>query len=245
MKHSDSIKDISGALAKAQSEMGRVLRDKTAKVQTKTGGSYSFDYADLASVLDVVKPALTKHGIAVIQGVSTEAAAVIVETRLVHESGEWIESALTLKPDDMAPQKVGSAITYARRYALSSMVGVASEEDDDANAAEGNSRQIEPRHANGTGHAQTQTAKVKERVAAMREQVRDPKARKEAALKAFVRLGYTDDGVRADLATILGRTFPQGKDITLMNEHELEQLEARVAHLEATAKHGSDAQYAQ
>jgi hypothetical protein len=138
VKTSESIKGIAAALAAAQAEMGRVLKDKTARVTMKAGGAYSFDYADLATVLDVVKPALSKHGIAIVQAASLDAGQVVLETRLAHSSGEWIESSLAVKPEDTAPQKIGSAITYARRYALSCMVGVASEEDDDGNAAEGN-----------------------------------------------------------------------------------------------------------
>jgi ERF superfamily len=145
MKTSESIKDISAALAKAQGAMGPVIKDKTAKVQMKAGGAYSFDYADLASVLDVVRPALAANGIAIVQTPSVHEGQVVVETRLAHASGEWMESALSTKAEDLSPQKIGSAITYLRRYSLSCMVGVASEEDDDGNAAEGNRAQTSTR----------------------------------------------------------------------------------------------------
>jgi len=145
---SESVKTIAAALASAQAEMGKIVKDKTAKVQTKTGGSYSFDYADLASMLDVVKPALAKHSIALVQAASVSDGALVVDTRLLHASGEWIESSLAMKPDDTSPQKVGSAITYARRYSLACLVGVASEdEDDDGNAAQGNTAQVARRVA--------------------------------------------------------------------------------------------------
>jgi hypothetical protein len=221
MKTSDSIAKIADALAKAQIEMGRVVKDKTAKVQTKAGGSYSFDYADLASVLDVVKPALAKHGIAVVQAAALEGDKVNVETRLLHSSGEWIESALAVKPEDIAPQKIGSAITYARRYALSCMVGVASEEDDDGNAAEGNRATTETR-ANGTKHA-----KAAEDV---RAAMRTPTFRKQEAIKEINAMGLD---LRATLKSILDRTFPEGQEIRLNSEAELEKIEERIALLKA------------
>jgi hypothetical protein len=160
VKTSESIKGIAAALAAAQAEMGRVLKDKTARVTMKAGGAYSFDYADLATVLDVVKPALSKHGIAIVQAASLESGQVVLETRLAHSSGEWIESSLSVKPEDVAPQKIGSAITYARRYALSCMVGVASEEDDDGNAAEGNEARTVQRPASPPRPAAQTTAPV-------------------------------------------------------------------------------------
>lgn len=143
MTRSESIAKLAAALAAAQGEMTAIVKDKTAKVQTKAGGAYSFDYADLGSVLDAVKPALNKHGIALLQPGRVENDKVITETILAHSSGEWIASDFAVKPDDLSPQKVGSALTYGRRYALSAMIGVFSEEDDDGNAASGNERQVQ------------------------------------------------------------------------------------------------------
>lgn len=143
MTRSESIAKLAAALAAAQGEMTAIVKDKTAKVQTKSGASYSFDYADLGSVLDAVKPALNKHGIALLQPGRVEGDKVITETVLAHSSGEWISSEFAVKPDDLSPQKVGSALTYGRRYALSAMIGVFSEEDDDGNAASGNERTVQ------------------------------------------------------------------------------------------------------
>jgi hypothetical protein len=198
VKTSESIKEIAGALAKAQAEMGRVVKDKTAKVQMKTGGSYSFDYADLASVLDAVKPALAKHGIAVVQTAALEGDKVAVETRLIHASGEWLESTLAVKPEDVAPQKIGSAITYARRYALSCMVGVASEEDDDGNAAQGNHATTQararpaPPAANGSAHATTKAPA-------------SPEARKSDLKARMLKAGVPGAKIAEQLGEWLGR----------------------------------------
>lgn len=127
MTRSDSITAIAAALAKAQSEIAGASKDKT-------NPHFKSAYADLASVWDACRVALTKNGLAVLQPVSAEGAAVTVMTLLTHSSGEWIAGELTMTAQQNTPQGIGSCITYARRYALASMVGVAPD-DDDGNAA--------------------------------------------------------------------------------------------------------------
>ena len=90
----------------------------------------------MASVMDVARGPMTKNGIALIQGAFTNDARVTVRTRLIHTSGQWIESATSATAKDVDPQAVGSVITYLRRYSLSSMLAIATE-DDDGEAAQG------------------------------------------------------------------------------------------------------------
>jgi len=129
--HSASIAKLATALAVAQAGYTPLKASQTADAE-----KYSYNYADLAGVLDVVRPALAAQGIAILQGVSMQRPAgtsgllVIVETRLVHQSGEWIATTLKLPSGEIAPQKVGSLVTYLRRYGLLAMAGVASEDDD-------------------------------------------------------------------------------------------------------------------
>lgn len=91
-------------------------------------------YADLASVWDACREALSKNEIAIIQPLSGGPDTITITTILVHSSGESVYSALTLRPTKPDPQGIGSAATYGRRYGLAAMVGVAPE-DDDGNAA--------------------------------------------------------------------------------------------------------------
>lgn len=121
------------ALAKAQPEFKPVKRDKKVTVQTKTGGSYSFNYAPLESVLAAVQPALSKHGLSVIQILDDG----YLETLLAHESGGFVSGRIAL-PAGVDIQGLGSAITYLRRYALQALLGIAAEDDDDGNRAAGN-----------------------------------------------------------------------------------------------------------
>jgi hypothetical protein len=126
---------IAAALAKAQAEMTNPPKTKTAKVnrsKDKGGGfSHSYQYADLADVLDHVRGPLTKNGLAIIQIVTPG----MLITRLVHESGQMFESNYPLPTIAVDPQSMGSAITYARRYSLCPLLGIAGETDDDAKEA--------------------------------------------------------------------------------------------------------------
>ena len=127
MKTSDSIKEIATALSKAQAVIVGAVKDKT-------NPHFKSDYADLASVWDACRKPLTDNGLSVVQTASREEGGIGVTTILMHASGEWITDTLVMRPTKDDPQGAGSCITYARRYALAAMVGVA-QVDDDANAA--------------------------------------------------------------------------------------------------------------
>jgi hypothetical protein len=121
---SEQINELATALAEAQGEFPVIGKAQTAKL-----GSYSYRYADLSDLLSAVRPVLAKHGLAVSQPLQS-GAALILETILLHKSGQWLSSAYQVERHDK-PQEQGSAITYARRYALAALLGIAAEEDDD------------------------------------------------------------------------------------------------------------------
>lgn len=129
MNKSESIGALAGALSKAQAEIRGAVKD-TANPFFKS------KYADLSSVWEACREPLAKNGLSIVQTNRAGEGRVIVETLLMHASGEWISGELDMRPVKDDPQGVGSAITYARRYALAAMVGVAPE-DDDGNAASG------------------------------------------------------------------------------------------------------------
>src|SRR5690606_32805591 len=93
-------------------------------------------YADLAAIRDAVTPSLTKNGISIVQMTGEDNGRLIVKTRLMHSSGQWLQSEYPITNDINKPQAMGSALTYARRYSLAAICGIASEEDDDGNAAQ-------------------------------------------------------------------------------------------------------------
>lgn len=127
---------LNAALAAAQGEFPAIARARTAEVQTRTGGRYSYSYADLADVLHAVRPVLSKHGLAIVQILEPGPA---LRTELRHKDGAAVGDSFPLAwSQDGLPasdQALGSRLTYLRRYALCALLGVAGEEDDDARAA--------------------------------------------------------------------------------------------------------------
>lgn len=129
MQVSSTITELAKALTKAQAMM------KPVKA-TNENPYFKSKYADLAAVWESCRKPLTDNGLSVVQTTECVDGKVIIETVLLHESGEWISSQISLTPAKNDPQSIGSAITYGRRYSLSAMVGVCAEdEDDDAQKA--------------------------------------------------------------------------------------------------------------
>lgn len=138
MQHSEQIDKLAGALAKAQAAFTNPPRNREVQVRSDKG-SYSFAYATFDAILDVVRKPLTENELSYTQTVEfTEDGKPRVVTTLMHSSGQWIGSTLPLMLDRPGNQAFGSALTYAKRYALTALLGVAADEDDDANGADGN-----------------------------------------------------------------------------------------------------------
>lgn len=124
---SSSIAEITKALSKAQGQFDHAKKDVKNEF-------FKSRYADLASVIDVAKKPLSDNGLAVIQTTKLIEGRLSLITTLSHSSGEWIKGEYPINPTKNDPQGMGSAMTYARRYAFSAITGIASE-DDDGNAA--------------------------------------------------------------------------------------------------------------
>ena len=125
MKQSESITDLATALCLAQAEMGGAIKDSNNPF-------FKSSYADLTSVIKVIKEPFAKYGLSFVQLPVTSAGGngVGVSTMLMHKSGQWLQGEYLLPMDKVTPQGAGSAITYARRYALQSLVGIPSVDDD-------------------------------------------------------------------------------------------------------------------
>lgn len=191
LRSSDQIVELATALAKAQGVMRHPGKNKVAKVPTKTGGSYSYNYADLADVLDAVRGPFAANGLSVVQVPFNRSADVVgICTRIMHSSGQWIEGTLYMPCADSKPQTIGSAITYGRRYAISPMAGIASDDDDDGNAAQGHDSTTERRPGRGTTTAPKETVyePVEGQVSRPQSTLPPKHAR---VLAAFTELGVT------------------------------------------------------
>lgn len=128
MDKSDSIKELAGALAKAQAEIKAVAKDRT-------NPHFRNRYATLDAIVDAVRPVLAKQGLSVIQGVVNHADGFAVETTLLHSSGEWMRNSVPMMVGKQDAQGVGSALTYGRRYGISALLSLSTDEDDDGEAA--------------------------------------------------------------------------------------------------------------
>ena len=130
MNRSESIKELSLALSKAQLKFSHAKKDVYNQF-------FKTNYADLASVIDAAKKPLSDEGLAVSQIVDTdENGNIYVETILMHSSGEFISGKYPIRPTKTDPQSFGSAIAYARRYSFSSITGIAADDDDGEAASE-------------------------------------------------------------------------------------------------------------
>ena len=133
MRTSETIGALATAMALMQSEIENVTKDRVNTFFAKDPNSKP-TYATLAAVLDVCRPALAKHDLSVVQFPGNDGAMVTVTTRLMHKSGEWLESTCGAVPMKADAQQVGSVVTYLRRYSLAALCGV-TQDDDDGNAA--------------------------------------------------------------------------------------------------------------
>ena len=123
MNTSESIDEFATAMCKAQAEMG-------GAVKGSANPFFKSKFADLGSVMEAIRSPFAAHGLCFVQGTSYEGGCVSVTTRLMHVSGQWVESSLSVPLVKQDPQGVGSAISYAKRYSLQSLCGIPSVDDD-------------------------------------------------------------------------------------------------------------------
>ena len=219
---SESVAALAAALAKAQSEL--VNPEKSLMATIRTGrageGERSFRYAPLSSGLDIVRKTLGQHEIATLQTTAIDQTAGMVNltTTLAHASGEWIASDWPVCPiaETANPQRMGAALTYARRYALFTLVGIAGEDDLDAPdlcggpllAAERPFKAIDhqsrmPMRTPGDGHAHGGRAKLERPV------ILDPEQSGALREKLLTQLGNITS---ADLAAAWAREALSAKN---------------------------------
>lgn len=126
MNKSESIAALSAALAKAQGEFLAIAKNRSVKIQMKSGGSFNFKYADLEATINATRPALSKNELCVIQPITDNKLLTIIS----HSSGEYIESSMPL-PEQIGedPKQYGAKISYLRRYAYQSLLCVMADDD--------------------------------------------------------------------------------------------------------------------
>lgn len=135
---SATIGELAKALATAQGSMH-------AAKKSKTNPFHKNKYADLTDVWEAAKLPLSTNGLSVVQLPASENGYLMLTTMLMHSSGEWVRNTFKIKSKADTAQDMGGALTYARRYALASIIGNSSDEDDDGNSAQGLSTKSSPR----------------------------------------------------------------------------------------------------
>jgi hypothetical protein len=154
MQRSEQLNELAAALAEAQAEM-------RAAEMNATNPFLKNRYADLGSIIEAIRPAIGKHGLSFAQMPTFDGQVVTVETIILHASGQWLASDISLSIEGekglSLAQVMGKAITYLRRYGLSAMFGVYADKDEDGNGDGGDSARIAQPH---TATAQTVTGPV-------------------------------------------------------------------------------------
>lgn len=135
MNRSGSISALAAALAKAQQAFLPIKRTERVAFGANEKRR-AYNYAPLDEVINATRKALSDNELAIMQPTHVEDGKLFVETWLCHSSGEWVSCEMYVGDCNQTPQTEGSALTYKRRYSLTSLLGIASEEDDDAEAAQ-------------------------------------------------------------------------------------------------------------
>lgn len=210
----DTKNGLAQSLVKLQARLPEIKKDQTANT-----GSYSYNYADLAQITRVLMPMLAELGLAFIAKPTTkDDGRVVLAYKLMHVSGECEEGEYPL-PSSGTPQSMGSAITYARRYCLCAVTGIAPEDDDDGGAAAEAQAAAEKaqRNTNGGQRSEWRAPAANQAQAAPNgngsAQVTQPQLQKLHAL--FSQVEWTDKSDRLRAASAFaGRPLASSKDMT-------------------------------
>jgi len=184
---------LAAAIVAAYADLDNLKKNKTANV-----GTYSYDFSDLADLMEMARPVLARHGLALLQPITRRGGGPVeVDTWLLHRSGHMLRWTFET-PATGNPQATGSAITYARRYSAQAALGVASEGQDDDGKAAATQTVTPPRHT----RPKAQSVPDEERSRATRH-----------AMVLFDQLGYGDRSDRLRLTSeILGREVESWND---------------------------------
>ena len=252
-RSSETIGTIAAALAKAQAQLINPEKSLVGTIRTDeaSGSERSFRYAPLSSGLDIVRKTLSQHEIATVQTTSIDEAAGIVRlsTVLAHASGEWIASdwPVCAISETAAPHRMGAALTYARRYALFTLVGIAGEDDLDAPdllspAVPESKTGGADRLNGGRGSAKVQQASASDRtkvgVASPRSTTLNPEA--SAALRDQLIAGIKDISSAEEAASWAHRVMGAKNSLAVADAEQVERaFQERLLSVTSEAAEGS------
>ncbi len=216
---SEDIGELATALAVAQAVIPEIPRNREVAVQTRAGGKYTFKYATLDAILHAIKQPLADNGLSVMQPVAHREDGPVLQTVLTHKSGQWVMSEMPLSLSG-TNQECGSELTYKRRYSLSALLNISSQEDDDANLADGNEYQ----EAKGNGQKPTDKPQAGEGMASQKQI--------NFAWNLAQALSWDKDRLKGELRDRYG--VESSKELTKQNASDLiEFLQALKADLDS------------
>jgi hypothetical protein len=130
------VNELAAALVAFQASVPTIPKNRVAKIPTKNGGSYSYNYADLTDMWDAIRTPLKENGLAVTQSlVGGSSGWTGIKTAVWHSSGQSFAETVEMQTQGRSPQEIGSQITYFKRYALGAVLGIATDDDDDGTVA--------------------------------------------------------------------------------------------------------------
>lgn len=235
----DAIPNIAAALAKVQAQLPKLERDRTVEVKQKNGDTYSYSYVTLANLTEAILPLLASHGLAfaAMPGAGRD-GKMCVRYSLMHESGESLTGEFPISGEG-GIQMIGGRITYARRYCLAAIVGVAADEDDEARLSEDGSprtaQRAPARPRQGAAPAAEDGAPTAQRAA---QRASRPPLPNETGLITSAQQSKLHAGLRDQAMTdrehaltwmgeLLGRTVESTKDLTVAEARRvIDALEA-------------------
>lgn len=203
MNTSETTLNIYPAFFNLQQELRTMKRDKVVKVKSDKG-AFEFRYTPLDTIMEELRPLMGRQGLAVMQAVGVD----LITTRLIHKSGEWIESQTMLNTKHANMKDYGGEITYKRRYALSALLGLVSDEDTDV-----------PRHSATKGILATLEERRQSVIVDTAEYIKDQHAEKNEWEMYTSYVGITDSEERTALWGLLPSNIRTR--LTAMHQEEL------------------------
>ena len=231
IEQSESIAALAAALSEAQGKFPVIPKEHEANIETRSGGGYSYRYANLVDINNAVSPILAEHGLSIVQppGYDDINSNHVLTTQLMHKSGEWIRSTAKMTVAQESPQTYGSAVTYFRRYCKSAILDIVTDEDEDGQLAEaayrdsqsttrrapkgstakGKVQGRDPAAEGRTGWASTERNRVIAAMAKLDPPVRTPEEQETKAAELLhldepVALTKLDENQGAELSRLLG-----------------------------------------
>ena len=229
---------VDEAFVAALGELTNPKASETASIETRGGGSYGYSYADLPSIMGLVRPVLARHQLALSQPVQSIDDSLAIETLVMHSSGGVITSGKLVVRMPPNPQQTGSTITYLRRYQLCALLGIAADDDDDGRAASPVTRPA--RRTTATRRQDTQT-----RPNAVETPLRRPltDAQRRRIMALFSALGLNGEQHRT--ARLAYTSNAIGREITTTNDVTLEEAGVLIDALEAETSDDTSDAYAE